>query len=68
MSHRCQFHNEHVQIPLKGKKKYDDDDDVIVYFCFPASGVAITLRPGDFLFIRNPIMDWVKLDPETITV
>jgi hypothetical protein len=44
-----------IQIHLKGKDKYDVDDNVVVYFCFPTLGVAVPLRPGDF-FIFNAII------------
>ena len=40
-----------AQIHIKGKDKYEVDDDVVVYFCFPTLGVAIHLRPGNFLLI-----------------
>ena len=41
-----------VQIHLKGKVKYNIEDDVVVYFCFPTLGVAVPLRPGDFLIFN----------------
>ena len=41
-----------VQIHLKGKDKYEVDDDIVVYFCFPTLGVAVPLRPGDFLLFN----------------
>ncbi len=41
-----------VQIHLKGKFKYNIEDDVVVYFCFPTLGVAVSLRPGDFLLFN----------------
>ena len=31
---------------------YKIDDDVVVYFCFPTLGVAVPLRPGDFLLFN----------------
>ena len=34
-------------------KKYEDDDSLVVYFCFPRLGLAVPLRPGDAL-IFNP--------------
>ncbi len=49
MSYGCRFYNEHGTHPLKGKDKYELDDDDVVYFCFPTLGVAVPLRPGDFL-------------------
>ncbi len=30
---------------LKGKVKYNIEDDIVVYFCFPTLGVAVPLRP-----------------------
>jgi hypothetical protein len=44
-----------IQIHLKGKDKYDVNDNVVVYFCFSTLGVAVPLRPGDF-FIFNAII------------
>ncbi len=44
-----------VQAFLCGVKKYDVDDSIVVYFCFPTLGVAILLRPGDYL-IFNPLI------------
>jgi hypothetical protein len=41
-----------VQIHLKGKVKYNIEDDVVVYFCFPTLGVAVPLRPVDFLLFN----------------
>ncbi len=43
-----------VQAFIRGVKKYEVDDEIVVYFCFPTLGVAIPLRPGDYL-IFNPI-------------
>jgi hypothetical protein len=41
-----------AQIHLKGKDKYKVDDHIVVYFCFPTLGVAVPLRPGDFLIFN----------------
>ena len=41
-----------AHIHLKGKDKYEIDDKVIVYFCFPTFGVAVPLGPGDFLLFN----------------
>ena len=41
-----------AQIHLKEKDVYKIDDDVVVYFCFPTLGVAVPLRPGDFLLFN----------------
>lgn len=43
------------QVFVKGKPHYHLDDDVIVYFCFPTLGVAVPLRPGDYLLF-NPLI------------
>jgi hypothetical protein len=44
-----------VQIHLKGTGEYALDDAVVAYFCFPTLGVAVPLRPGDFLLF-NPLI------------
>ena len=31
---------------------YSVDDEVVCYFCFPRLGVAVPLRPGDFLLVN----------------
>ncbi len=41
-----------AQIHLKGKETYNNNDDVVVYVCFPTLGVAVSLRPGDFLLFN----------------
>ena len=41
-----------IQVFLKGKRNYSLGDDVIVYFCFPTIGVAVPLRPGDYLLFN----------------
>jgi hypothetical protein len=41
-----------AQIYLKKKASYELDDDVVVYFCFPTLGVAVPLRPGDYLLFN----------------
>jgi len=43
------------QVFLKGKSQYHINDEVIVYFCFPTLGVAVPLRPGDYLLF-NPLV------------
>ncbi len=40
---------------LKGKDHYSAADNVVVYFCFPTLGVAVPLRPGDFLLFNAQI-------------
>ena len=42
-----------VQIFVKGKETYHSDDAIIVYFCFPTLGVAVPLRPGDYLMLNS---------------
>jgi len=44
-----------AQVFLEGKTSYDLNNDVIVYFCFPTLGIAIPLRPGDYLMF-NPLI------------
>jgi hypothetical protein len=41
-----------VHVLLKGKSKYVLGDDVVTYFCFPTIGVAVPLRPGDYLLFN----------------
>lgn len=36
-----------------GRKKYDFDLDIAVYFVFPEYGVAVALRPGDQLIFNS---------------
>jgi hypothetical protein len=53
---RC--HTDHdftmsvVQVHLRGKDKYEINDDIVVYFCSPTLGVAIPLWPGDCLLFN----------------
>jgi len=44
-----------VQIHLKRKSKYEVNDDIVAYFCFPTLGCAVPLQPGDF-FIFNALV------------
>ncbi len=44
-----------LQVFLKGKVKYSLDNNVIVYFCFPTIGLAVPLRPGDYLLFNAHI-------------
>lgn len=37
----------------EGVKKYDIDDEIALYFCLPAKGICIGMRPGDVIFF-NP--------------
>jgi hypothetical protein len=41
-----------VHVLLKGKSKYVLEEDVVIYFCFPTIGVAVPLRPGDYLLFN----------------
>jgi hypothetical protein len=43
------------QVFVKGKSRYLLNDDIIVFFCFPTLGVAVPLRPGDYLLF-NPLI------------
>ncbi len=44
-----------IQVFLKGKSQYQPEEDVLVYFCFPTIGVAVPLRPGDYLLFNTRI-------------
>jgi hypothetical protein len=44
-----------AQVHLKGMDQYSTNDPIVVYFCFPTLGVAVPLRPGDFLLF-NPLI------------
>ena len=50
-------------ILLDGKDHYNLNDEVDVYFCFPNLGVAIPMRPGDFLLFNLRIPQWSILHP-----
>jgi len=41
-----------ANIHLKGKDKYEFDDPIVIYFCFPTLGIAVPLRPGDFIIFN----------------
>ncbi len=57
---------------LKGRNRYKIDDKVVVYFCFPTLGVAVPLRPDDFLLynslIPHCILSRCKLDDNIMCV
>ena len=38
-----------TQIYLNGRDRYGAKDAVVAYFCFPTRGVAIPMRPGDYI-------------------
>jgi hypothetical protein len=44
-----------AHVLLEGKDGYNLDDDVIVFFCFPTLGVAVPMRPGDFLLFNSRV-------------
>ena len=61
-----------IQVFLKGRSHYYVNNAVVVYFCFPTIGVAVPLRPGDYLLF-NPILPhcilfWCKLQDEVISI
>jgi hypothetical protein len=41
-----------ANVHLKGKDKYEFDDPIVIYFCFPTLGIAVPLRPGDFIIFN----------------
>ncbi len=41
-----------VRVHLRGKDKYEINDDIVVYFCLPTLGVAVPLQPGDCLLFN----------------
>jgi hypothetical protein len=42
-----------VQVFVNGKETYHIDNSVVIYFCFPTLGVAVPLRPGDYLMFNS---------------
>ena len=44
-----------AHVLLGGKKSYNLEDSVVVYFCFPTLGIAVPMRPGDFLLFNARI-------------
>ena len=44
-----------AHVLLGGRKSYHLNDAVVVYFCFPTLGVAVPMRPGDFLLFNARI-------------
>ncbi len=61
-----------TQVFLKGQSEYHLNDDIVAYFCFPTLGVAVSLRPGDYLIfnalIPHCISSHCKLDDEIMCV
>jgi hypothetical protein len=49
-----------VQVFVNGKEIYHIDNAVVVYFCFPKLGVAVPLRPGDYLMFTSSVPHWVS--------
>ena len=44
-----------AHILLDGRDCYQLDDKIVVYFCFPTLGIAVPMRPGDFLLFNARI-------------
>jgi hypothetical protein len=44
-----------AHVLLDGHDQYQLDDDVIIFFCFPTLGVAVPMRPGDFLLFNSQL-------------
>ena len=44
-----------TQVYLKGVDRYGISDRVIAYFCFPTLGIAIPMRPGDYVLFDATI-------------
>ena len=49
-----------VQVFVNGKETYHIDNAVVVYFCFPTLGVAVPLRPDDYLMFNSLVPHWVS--------
>ncbi len=60
------------QVLLKGKTMYEVDDEVVVYLCFLTLGVAVPLRPSDYLLfnllISHCILSRCKSNDEIMCV
>jgi hypothetical protein len=61
---RCHTDDDFVlsmaHVLLDGKDCYEADDDVVVFFCFPTLGIAIPMRPGDFLLFNSRIPNCIS--------
>ena len=44
-----------AHILLEGRDCYFPDDNVVAYFCFPTLGVAVPIKPSDFLLFNSTI-------------
>ena len=53
---QCHTHSDFMMsianVHLKGNDKYEVDDQIVIYFCFPTFGIAVSLRSGDFLIFN----------------
>ena len=49
------------QIYLNDIDRYAENDTVVAYFCFPTRGVAIPMRPGDFLLFDATLPHSISL-------
>jgi hypothetical protein len=38
-----------IQIYLKGSDRYTVSDEVVAFFCIPTKGIAVPMRPGDYV-------------------
>jgi hypothetical protein len=41
-----------VNVIVQQRTECQTDDEVVTHFCFPTLGVAVPLRPGDFLMFN----------------
>jgi hypothetical protein len=61
-----------VQIHVNRKDKYEVDDDIVVYFCFPTLGVDVPLQQGDFLLfnalIPHCVLSRCRIDDNIFSV
>jgi hypothetical protein len=53
--HASNFTLSMCHILLDGKDHYNLNDEVVMYFCFPMLGVAIPMRPSDFLLFNSRV-------------
>ncbi len=44
-----------ANVHYKGKDKYEVDNQIVIYSCFPTLGITVPLRPGDFLIFNTLI-------------
>ena len=55
LSYWWRLHFEYGTYSFGWERLLHLDDDVVVYFCFPTLGVAVPMRPGDFLLFNSQI-------------